>query len=61
MPFVSKAQRERLLALVKDGKMSQSKFDEFDAGTPKDLPERVSKKKTETKPAAKKKARRYPF
>ena len=46
MPFKSEAQRRKFAELVKQGKMSQKTFDEFNSDTPKNkkLPERVKRK-----------------
>lgn len=41
MPFKSQAQRAKFAELVKQGKMSQSTFDEWNAETNGKLPERV--------------------
>lgn len=43
MPFKSQAQRRKLAEMVKQGKMSQKVFDEWNAKTPPNLPERVKK------------------
>lgn len=49
LPFKSDAQRRKFAELVKDGKMSQSVFDEWNSGTPKNIPDRVKPKgKTKT-------------
>jgi hypothetical protein len=47
MPFKSKAQIRKFAMLVKQGKISQAKFDEWEAATPslKKLPARVTPKK----------------
>lgn len=42
MPFKSKAQRRKFYALKSQGKMSQSKIDEWEKETPKHLPEKVA-------------------
>jgi len=42
MPFKSEAQRRKFLELVKQGKMSQATFDEWNSETPKKIPGRVS-------------------
>jgi hypothetical protein len=45
MPFQSEAQRRKFGELVKQGKMSQKVFDEWNSATgKKKLPERVKKK-----------------
>ena len=45
MPFKSKAQRDKLIKLVKDGKMSQETFDKIDKETTGvDLPDKVKPK-----------------
>lgn len=46
MPFKSEAQRRKFASLVKQGKMKQSTFDEWNSETPKNIPERKSKPKT---------------
>jgi len=46
MPFSSKAQRRKFGELVKQGKMSQKTFDEWNSATPKNIPERKTKPKT---------------
>ena len=43
MPFLSMSQRRKFYALKAEGKMSQETIDEWESGTPKDLPERVKK------------------
>lgn len=55
MAFKSEQQRKKFGALVKQGKMSQATFDEFNKATGnKVLPERVEKKKkTEKVPKTK--------
>lgn len=51
MPFQSEAQRRKFGELVKQGKMKQSVFDEWNKATgSKKLPERVSKKPVAKKP-----------
>jgi hypothetical protein len=42
--FKSKAQRRKFYALKDRGEMTQSKIDEWEADTPKNIPERVPKK-----------------
>lgn len=42
MPFKSQAQRAKFAELVKQGKMSQKTFDEWNTATQGPLPERVS-------------------
>lgn len=45
MPFKSKAQRRKFGEMVKQGKISQETFNEWNAATGKEkLPERVGKK-----------------
>ena len=44
MPFKSEAQRRKFGALVKEGKISQKTFDEYNAETPKNIPERAKAK-----------------
>jgi hypothetical protein len=44
MPFQSKAQRRKFYALKNEGKMTQKTIDEWQADTPKDIPERIEKK-----------------
>lgn len=47
MPFVSEKQRAKFIQLVKEGKLSQEKFDEFAAETgDKKLPLKLDKKYT---------------
>lgn len=41
MPFKSEAQRRKFAELVKQGKMQQKTFDEFNQETPKHIPERI--------------------
>lgn len=43
MPFKSEAQRRKFAQLVIDKKLGQSVFDEWDAATPKGIPERMAK------------------
>lgn len=45
MPFKSKAQRAKFGDLVKQGKMPQSTFDEWNEATKDKLPERIGIKK----------------
>jgi hypothetical protein len=45
MPFKSEAQRRKFAELVKQGKMTQAKFDEWEKDTPKNIPERITPKK----------------
>lgn len=50
MPFVSEAQRRKFAEMVKQGKMKQSVFDEYNKETGhKKLPERVKPKKASVK------------
>lgn len=44
MPFRSEAQRKKFGALVKQGKISQKVFDEWNSATPKKLPKRLKPK-----------------
>lgn len=44
MPFKSEAQRRKFAQMVKDGKMSQATFDEWNKETPDKIPEKVSPK-----------------
>ena len=44
MPFKSEAQRRKFGALVKEGKMSEKTFNEWNSETPKNIPERVKSK-----------------
>ncbi len=46
MPFKSDAQRRKFAEMVKQGKLSQKVFDEWNAATPNKIPERVSPKKS---------------
>ena len=46
MPFKSEAQRRKFGAMVKKGEITQKTFDEWNAETPKNIPERKSKPKT---------------
>lgn len=43
-PFKSEAQRRKFGALVKEGKMSQKTFDEWNSETPENIPERKKSK-----------------
>ena len=45
MAFKSKAQRLKMLSKVADGTLEPEKFEEWDKDTPKDIPDRVHKKK----------------
>lgn len=45
MPFKSEAQRRKFGEMVEQGKMSQATFDEWNATTPANLPDRVGKQK----------------
>lgn len=47
MPFKSNAQRRKFGELVKQGKMSQKTFDEWNSDTPKELPDRIHPKPQE--------------
>lgn len=44
MPFKSKKQKEKFAQMVAEGKISAETFNEWEAATPKKLPERVGKK-----------------
>ena len=44
MPFLSKAQRRKFYHLKAIGKMDQSTIDEWEAETPKNIPQRLHKK-----------------
>jgi hypothetical protein len=48
MPFKSLSQRKKFYALKNEGKMSQSTIDEWEKNTPKNLPERITKKAEKT-------------
>lgn len=48
MPFKSQAQRAKFAELVKQGKMSQATFDEWERETPNNLPERIGKPAAKT-------------
>lgn len=41
MPFKSESQRRRFAVMVKEGKMSQAEFDEWNSETPAKIPERI--------------------
>ena len=43
MPFVSEAQKRKFQQLVKEGKMSQATYNEWDSATTTKIPERVEK------------------
>lgn len=49
MPFKSEAQRRKFGEMVKQGKMSQATFDEWNKDTPKKIPDRVKKGSTKIK------------
>jgi len=49
MPFKSEAQRIKFKQLVKDKKITQSTYNEFEKGTPDRLPPYVAKKGPATK------------
>lgn len=52
MPIKSEAQRRKLQALLKEGKLTQAKYDEFERETPKGrLPERINTKPKKPKRA----------
>jgi hypothetical protein len=44
MPFKSEAQRRKFGAMVKEGKISEKTFNEWNAETPKNIPERAKAK-----------------
>lgn len=44
MPFKSEAQRRKFGAMVKKGEITQKTFDEWNAETPKNIPERKKPK-----------------
>ena len=46
MPFKSEAQRRKFGAMVKKGEITKKTFDEWNAETPKNIPERKGKPKT---------------
>jgi hypothetical protein len=46
MPFKSEAQRRKFGSLVKQGKITQKTFDEWNSETPKNIPERKGLPKT---------------
>ena len=46
MPFKSQAQRAKFAELVKQGKIKQTTFDEWNSATPKDIPKKVTSKKS---------------
>jgi hypothetical protein len=46
MPFKSEAQRRKFGSLVKQGKITQKTFDEWNSETPKNIPERKGSPKT---------------
>ena len=41
MPFRSEAQKEKFQQMVKDGKMSQTTYDEWSKNTPSQLPKKI--------------------
>lgn len=41
MPFKSEAQRRKFAELVKQGKLKQETFDEWNSATPTKIPERI--------------------
>lgn len=45
MPFKSQAQRAKFAEMVKQGKMSQKTFDEWNKETPAKIPKRLKPKK----------------
>lgn len=48
MPFKSQAQRRKFGELVKQGKITQKTFDEWNAETPQNIPERKKEKGPKT-------------
>jgi hypothetical protein len=44
MPFKSEAQRRKFGSMVKKGEITKKTFEEWNAETPKNIPERVKKK-----------------
>lgn len=44
MPFKSEAQRRKFASMVKKGEITQKTFDEWNAETPKNIPERKKPK-----------------
>ena len=50
MPFKSAAQRRKFGELVKQGKMSQQTFNEWERDTPSKIPERIGPEKKAKKP-----------
>jgi hypothetical protein len=53
MSFKSEAQRRKFAALVKEGKMAQTTWDEFEKKTKGKLPERVKEKEKPKAPRSK--------
>lgn len=51
-PFKSEAQRRKFAELVKQGKLTQGQFNEWNKATPKDIPERLSAPKPKNAPNA---------
>jgi hypothetical protein len=51
VPFKSQAQRAKFAQLVKDGKMSQAQFDEWNSETPAKIPDRLGKSRKFVKKA----------
>ncbi len=45
MPFKSTAQRDRALRMLEAGEITVEKFNDWDAGTPEELPDRLHPKK----------------
>ena len=58
MPFKSVAQRAKFGALLAAGEITQETFDEWNAETPKHIPERLHPKKA--KPAATQRRTKHP-
>lgn len=44
MPFKSEAQRKKFLVLVDQGKISKETFEEWEAGTTKNIPKKIGQK-----------------
>lgn len=45
MPFKSQAQKRRFEEMLREGKITQAKFDEWNEGTPEKLPDRLHAKR----------------
>jgi hypothetical protein len=50
VPFKSEAQRRKFGELVSQGKMSQETFNEWNAETPANLPDRLKEQKPRARP-----------